>query len=232
VGHVKSCDLGAITFYEHDIIESGLLGPHPSLFIVAFMEGQNFKRVLIDNGSSLNVISSSSLNHINIPQSSIFSSTLEPRTFNDTISTTMSTIVFPLKVGPRIVHTLFHVIEGNLQYNLLLGRPWIDEMKCVPYTLHQYIKFIDEGKLTCVKAYPEPFRYCNFIASYDDFLSSTHLVPFVPPSTSNVVTYSHIVNDNVITSSNVVVPSEVPSSGESSAKAIVSYTSPQVGEYK
>jgi len=120
----------------------------------------------------------------------------------------------------------------TLKNYLLLGIPWIDEMKCVPYTLHQCKKFINEGKLTCVKADPKPFQYCNFIPSCDDFLSSTHLVPFVPPSTSNVVTYSHIVNDNVFTSSNVVVCSEVPSSGESSGKAIISYTSPQVGEYK
>ena len=67
VGHIQSCDSGAITFYEHEIIESGLLGPHPPLFIIAFMEGQNFKRVLIDNGSSLNVISSAALKHLNIP---------------------------------------------------------------------------------------------------------------------------------------------------------------------
>jgi len=71
----------------------------------------------------------------------------------------MGTIVFPLKVGPRTLHTLFHVIEGTLQYNILLRRPWIDEMKCVPYTLNQCIKFIHEGKLTCVKINPKPLQY-------------------------------------------------------------------------
>ena len=35
--HVQSSVLGAITFYEHEIIESRLLGPHPPLFIIAFM---------------------------------------------------------------------------------------------------------------------------------------------------------------------------------------------------
>jgi len=39
MGHVQSCDLGAITFYEHGIIELRLLVPHPPLFIIAFMEG-------------------------------------------------------------------------------------------------------------------------------------------------------------------------------------------------
>jgi len=48
----------------------------------------------------------------------------------------------------------------------------------------------------------------------------------------NVVTSSKVVNPIVVMSSHVMNPSEVPCSGESSGKAIVSYTSPQVGEYK
>lgn len=218
--------------------------PHPPLFIIDSTKGHNIKSVLINNGSSLNVVSSSTLSDLNILQSSLSSSTLQLRVFIDTISTTMGTIVLSLKVGPKNLHTLFHVIKGALQYNILLGKPWIDEMNDVSSTLHQCLKFIHEGNLTCVKVDLKSFQYCNFIPLYDDFLSSTCLVPFIPPSTSNVVnpnvvtsshvvnpnvvTSYHVVNANVVTSSNVFIPSEVPSSGESIGKSIVSYTSPQI----
>lgn len=76
VGHVQSCNSRAITFYEHEIIESRHLGQHPPLFIIYYIKGQNFKRFLIDNGSILNVISSSTLYHLKIPQSSLLSSIL------------------------------------------------------------------------------------------------------------------------------------------------------------
>lgn len=92
----------------------------------------------------------------------------------------MGTIFLPFRVGPKTLHILFHIIEGDLQYNILLGRPLIDEMKCVPSNLYQFIKFIHEGKLTCVKSYLESFQCCNFIPSYDDLLSSIRIMPIIP----------------------------------------------------
>ena len=40
-----------------------------------------------------------------------------------------------------IQQTMFYVIEGDMKYNALLGRPWIHSMKAVPSTLHQLLKF-------------------------------------------------------------------------------------------
>jgi len=161
-----------------------------------------------------------------MPQSSLSSSTLQLRAFNDTLSNTMGTTILPLKVGCRSLHILFHAIEGDLQYNILLGRPWIDEMRCIPSTLHQCINFIHERKLTCVKIDSKPFQYCNFIPSFEDLISSTCLVPLAPSSSSsnvvvtynvvspNVVVPSHFVSSNV-DHSNVASSSEVPSINES-----------------
>nr|XP_009783540.1 PREDICTED: uncharacterized protein LOC104232129 [Nicotiana sylvestris] len=40
----------------------------------------------------------------------------------------------------------FHVIEGDMIYNALLGRPWIHNMKAVPSMLYQVLKFpMSEG---------------------------------------------------------------------------------------
>lgn len=133
--------------------------------------------ILIDNGYGLKIISSIALDHLKIPQIHLSCSTLQLRAFNDIISTFMGTIVLPLYVDPRTLHTLFHVIEGSLHYNILLGIPWINEMRCVPSTLHQYFKFIHEGKMCCIKVYPKPFQHGNFIPSpHDIILSSIHLV--------------------------------------------------------
>lgn len=37
--------------------------------------------------------------------------------------------------------TLFEVVDGDMGYNLILGKIWIHEMKVVPSTYHQLLKF-------------------------------------------------------------------------------------------
>ncbi|XP_070013168.1 uncharacterized protein [Nicotiana sylvestris] len=53
-------------------------------------------------------------------------------------------LVDPVNVVGTIQDTKFHVIEGDMRYNALLGRPWIHNMRVVPTTLHQMMKFPTE----------------------------------------------------------------------------------------
>ncbi|XP_070034718.1 uncharacterized protein [Nicotiana tomentosiformis] len=39
------------------------------------------------------------------------------------------------------LETKFYVIKGDMRYNALLGSPWIHNMRAVPSTLHQALKF-------------------------------------------------------------------------------------------
>ncbi|XP_070015799.1 uncharacterized protein [Nicotiana sylvestris] len=48
-----------------------------------------------------------------------------------------------------IKDTKFHVVDMEMAYNMILGRPWIHEMDVVPSTLHQVIKF------------PSPWGICH-----------------------------------------------------------------------
>ena len=40
----------------------------------------------------------------------------------------------------------FYVIDANMSYSALLGRPWIHKYRVVPSTLHQCLKFLDGSK--------------------------------------------------------------------------------------
>ncbi|XP_070012970.1 uncharacterized protein [Nicotiana sylvestris] len=55
--------------------------------------------------------------------------------------TTKGEIILPVNVAGTIQDTKFHVIEGGMRYNALLGRTWIHNMRDVPSTLHQIMKF-------------------------------------------------------------------------------------------
>nr|XP_009798654.1 PREDICTED: uncharacterized protein LOC104244820 [Nicotiana sylvestris] len=55
--------------------------------------------------------------------------------------TTKEEITIPINVAGTIQYAKFHVIEGDMRCNALIGRPWIHCMRAVPSPLHQMIKF-------------------------------------------------------------------------------------------
>ena len=52
-----------------------------------------------------------------------------------------------------------YVIDADMSYNLLLGRPWIHRNSIIPSTLHQAMKYAyEEGKVRPLIAEKYPFK--------------------------------------------------------------------------
>lgn len=67
-------------------------------------------------------------------------------------------ITLPIKVGPAIQNTIFQVLDLDLPYTLLLGRPWIPAMRVIPSTYHQFIKFPYNNTKITISCDPYPFQ--------------------------------------------------------------------------
>ncbi|XP_059306504.1 uncharacterized protein LOC132057946 [Lycium ferocissimum] len=61
--------------------------------------------------------------------------------FNMACEMTKGEITLPFNTAGTTQQTKFYVIEGDMRYNALLGKPWIHLMKAVPSTLHQALEF-------------------------------------------------------------------------------------------
>lgn len=119
---------------------------------------------MINKGSTINVVSAIALFNLKIPISYLSAPTLSIRDFNNTSSTTLGVVVIPIKVGVRCVHTTYHVVEGEMQYNIILGIPWIDEMEVdISSSKHGCINYLYEGNTHCIHVDPNPFINCNLI---------------------------------------------------------------------
>ena len=46
---------------------------------------------------------------------------------------------------------LFQVLRIQSSFNLFLGRPWIHEAGAIPFSLHQKVKFIHEGRVILIQ---------------------------------------------------------------------------------
>ena len=76
--------------------------------------------------------------------------------FNQGGQRAIGMICLELVTGELSSNTLFHVIDANTSYNVLLGRPWLHENGLIPSTLHQHFKFYIGG-VKKVEADTKPF---------------------------------------------------------------------------
>lgn len=109
-------------------------------------------RTLIDNGSGLNVCSMDMLKAIKDDLSTIQPDKVPICVFDNIDKNTLDIIMLPIKVGPVILNTPFHVMFGPLNYNLIFGGPWLHEMHVVPSTLHHRVKFIHNNMMYTLHA--------------------------------------------------------------------------------
>ncbi|XP_070045655.1 uncharacterized protein [Nicotiana tomentosiformis] len=128
-----------ITFTEEDI-DGLLLLNNNALVISLNVLDFKTKRVLVDPGSSANIIQWRVPEQAKLTGSIILAIKLLAG-FNLASVTTRGEILLPMNVDGVIKTTLFEVVNGDVGYNIILGRPWLYEMKVIPSTYHQLLKF-------------------------------------------------------------------------------------------
>ena len=82
---------------------------YPTIYIISYIDNKEVKRIMIDEGSMINVISTIALQHLNIPLLYLSALTLIIRSINNTFSTTLG-VVLPVMVGARSITIAYHVV--------------------------------------------------------------------------------------------------------------------------
>ncbi|KAJ9535562.1 hypothetical protein OSB04_un001302 [Centaurea solstitialis] len=136
----KELDATKISFDIEDMSDTHQKH-HDALVIQLTIGNCLTKRVLIDGGSSANVIFAETLKIMGIDRSNIVRRTTTLIGFNGDATSTLGEIILPVFAKGINKQTKFNVIDCPSAYNAKLGRPWIHDMKAVPSTYHQKIKF-------------------------------------------------------------------------------------------
>jgi len=138
-----------LTFTDEEIPSEGRghnKAPHISVKCIDYF----IARVLIDNGSSLNVMPKVTLDKL--PGEGVYLrlSAMVVRAFDGSRREVIGEVELPVQVGPYTFQIIFQVMDILPAYSCLLGRPWIHTASVVPSTLHQKLKFIVDDKLIIV----------------------------------------------------------------------------------
>ncbi|XP_070014519.1 uncharacterized protein [Nicotiana sylvestris] len=151
----------SITFDDADI--DGVLIPHNDVMVISLLvHDTNVKRALIDPCSSVNIILLRVVNKMQDNNKLVH----KARTLSgfDNLSVVIKgEIILTTFAKGLVKDTKFQVIDMDMAYNMILGRPWIHEMDDVPSTLHQVIKFPSQWGIRQIHGDQQASRSINLV---------------------------------------------------------------------
>ena len=130
-----------------------VLAPHHDALVISLtVENCLVKRILVDNGSSNDIIFQTAYQDLG----------LEERALTRRIASLigLSREVLPVYAEGINMSTKFLVVDCESSYNMILGRPWIHDMGAVPSTFHQMVKFLTPWGIRAIIGDQENSRSC------------------------------------------------------------------------
>ncbi|KAG7568071.1 Retrotransposon gag domain [Arabidopsis thaliana x Arabidopsis arenosa] len=150
VGFQSNEQTPSISFDNSDT--QGLTGPHDDALVIT-LDVANFEvtRCLIDTGSSVDLIFLSTLQRMGISKADIIGPPVPLVAFTSDTSMSLGNIKLPVLAAgvPKIVE--FIVFDRPAAYNIILGTPWIYQMKAIPSTYHQCVKYPTPGGIRTIR---------------------------------------------------------------------------------
>jgi hypothetical protein len=129
-----------ISFNDEDLLLGSKLHNRP-LFIKGYVDQKMVNRILVDDGSAVNILPLKTMKELGIPMDELFPSHLMIQGFNQGGQNAIGKIRLAMHMEDMESNALFHVIDAKTTYNMLLGRPWMHENGIISSTLHQCFKY-------------------------------------------------------------------------------------------
>ena len=149
IGQVRMANV--ISFSDEEIDPKGQ-NHMQALYITLKYKEFMVAKVLIDNGSALNILPTSTIPSLSIDPKDIKSDPMVARAFDGSQRGIFEAVDLEIVVGGQPFLTTFHILDIIPNYTMLLGRPWIHLAGAVPSTLHQKVKFIADGRLITINS--------------------------------------------------------------------------------
>ena len=134
----------SITFSDSDL--EGCQHPHDNPLVVrAIVANKTVHRVLVDNGSSANIIFASAFDKMGIGREKLEPVNTHLQGFSGENVLPLGSIQLVLTLGESPYQattiTRFLIVDAPSAYNMLLGRPSLKGIKAIPSVYHMMIKF-------------------------------------------------------------------------------------------
>nr|XP_009762085.1 PREDICTED: uncharacterized protein LOC104214153 [Nicotiana sylvestris] len=122
-------DADGLSFHHYDV-----------LVITLCIADTDVKRIMVDDGSGSCIIHPRVLVQMRL-EYKLIPHCITLISFNNAVERISGEIVLPILAEGITLEMTFHVMNQEIAYNAIIGRPWIHAMRAVPSSLYQVIKF-------------------------------------------------------------------------------------------
>ncbi|KAK8923593.1 hypothetical protein KSP39_PZI019849 [Platanthera zijinensis] len=152
-----------ITFSREDM--SGHDDPFcDALVIQTVIENFTVSRILIDNGSSVNIIFKKPFDVMQVEAKRVLASDGPLFGFSGERKVVEGGVGLHVSLGGESRNCRFVIVEAPNSYNAIFGRPLINAFRCVPSSFNQCLKFNVDGIQVRVRGDPKVARECYVTA--------------------------------------------------------------------
>ncbi|XP_013739460.2 uncharacterized protein LOC106442306 [Brassica napus] len=135
--------------------EKVLIPHHDALVISLIVAICLVKRILVDNGSSGNIIFQAAYKDLGLEEGALTQRITPLIMFIGEVKQTAGEVTLPVYAKGINMSNMFLVVDCDSSYNMILGRPWIHAMGAVLSTLHQMVKFPTPWGIKAIRGYHE-----------------------------------------------------------------------------
>ena len=148
-----------IGFTEED--KQGTIQPLDDALVVTLrIGGYDVKRVLVDQGSAVEVMYPDLYKGLSLKQEDLLPYDHPLVSFEGKIVIPKGMIKLPVQTDSDVVEVNFIVVDAYSPYTAIVARPWIHALGAVPSTLHQKVKYPSGGQIKEIIGSQEMARQC------------------------------------------------------------------------
>ena len=128
-----------------------------SLYVRTHLNGRPVSKVLMDNGSVVNVMLLRMLRALGRSINDLIETKVVVSAFTGEVSKTLGILPIDITIGNKTALFAFFVIDSTTNYNILLWRYWIHANWCVSSSLYQFLLSWKGNEVEVVQADKQPF---------------------------------------------------------------------------
>ncbi|KAK8954142.1 hypothetical protein KSP39_PZI002328 [Platanthera zijinensis] len=135
-----------------------------ALVIQTAIENFTVSRILVDNGSSVNVIFKKAFNEMRVEARRVLAADGPLFGFSGERKEVEGGVGLQVTLGGLSRNCRFVIVDAPSSYNAIFGRPLISAFRCVPSSFHQCLKLNSGGTQIRVRGDPKATRECYVTA--------------------------------------------------------------------
>ncbi|CAL5335379.1 unnamed protein product [Camellia sinensis] len=152
----------SISFSDDDL--EGVDLPYNDPLVIYLKVGDHLvNKILVDTGSSVNVMYNNLFKMLELKPEDLKPTSYMMCGFNAVPVQPMGEMTLPIYVDPVTVQSLFMVVDVSSRYNAIIDLPWLHEMRAIPSTYHQLLKFHLDTGITAIRGDQRASKECCMI---------------------------------------------------------------------